>query len=248
MNKIQKILLAVIILLMIIGLLSALWFSTQGKLLIDFALHGTKESELCWLIESNYTDHAVKLIKSGCNVNEIRRNTFALYEAATAGNLRVAKLLLENGAKINLQNYHGRTALMGAAEYEHIEMLDYLLSHKADPNLRNQSRYTALMIAIQPDIVLEKTNLLSVVSVLLKHNADVNAKGDDGKTALFLVLERIPADPKIIRLLIDSGADPTVKIPNGESILSLARKNGNPEIIKMIKDAIAARQTSKPNF
>src|SRR6202022_628032 len=43
------------------------------------------------------------------------------------------------------------------------------------------------------------------------------------------------ADPGVIRLLLDQGADPGIQSKLGESSLDWARKFGNPEIMKLLR-------------
>lgn len=49
--------------------------------------------------------------------------------AASHGKLDVVKLLLENGADINIQDDDGSTALMCAAEHGYLDIVNLLATH-----------------------------------------------------------------------------------------------------------------------
>ncbi len=70
--------------------------------------------------------------------------------ASRNGHAEVVKILLENGAEVNLQNKNGWSALMMASQYGHAEGL---LEYGADMNLRNKDGLSALMICNQQGYV-----------------------------------------------------------------------------------------------
>ena len=70
-----------------------------------------------------------------------------LMYAAAAGDLEMARLLLENGVPINAQEDVGTTALMYAAAEGHVEMVRFLVENGADIHVQNGRNYTALSIA-----------------------------------------------------------------------------------------------------
>lgn len=53
----------------------------------------------------------------------------ALMLAASHGRAEMVKLLVEQGADINLQDEDGSTALMCACEHGHLEIVNFLLMH-----------------------------------------------------------------------------------------------------------------------
>lgn len=58
-----------------------------------------------------------------------------MHIAALAGQLEVAKILLENKAEINVQSQNGFTPLYMAAQEGHHHFVDYLLANGANQNL-----------------------------------------------------------------------------------------------------------------
>jgi ankyrin repeat protein len=60
----------------------------------------------------------------------------SLMEAAIRGDVRAAKLLLENGAEVNAADHRGYTPLLLASQYDRdsVELVRLLLDHGADAN------------------------------------------------------------------------------------------------------------------
>jgi len=105
-------------------------------------------------------------------------------------------LLIAHGAKINLRDSEGFTALMCAAQKYNPQLLQLLIVHRANLNIQSKTGRTALIEAVD-------AGELENVKILLQAGADVNLKDDDGKTALSLSY-----DDEIEQLLLSYGAKP----------------------------------------
>lgn len=90
--------------------------------------------------------------------------------------VKILNLLIAYGAKINLRDSDGFTALMYAAQNEEPEVLHMLISHRAEVNLAAKNGRTALMEAANAEE-------LENVKVLLGAGAEVNLKDKEGDTA-----------------------------------------------------------------
>ena len=55
----------------------------------------------------------------------------------------IAKLLLDNGANVNVTNFNGATALIFAATFGRMEIAKMLLEHGADKTLQDDRGHTA---------------------------------------------------------------------------------------------------------
>jgi hypothetical protein len=75
----------------------------------------------------------------------------ALMMAATAGSALTVQALLSNGARVNLPDCQGRTALWYAAERGHEEVVEVLLNYGADPAASRSDSTSCLMVAAQRD-------------------------------------------------------------------------------------------------
>ncbi len=121
--------------------------------------------------------------------------TDPLSEAAYDDDLAKVKSLLAHAKPSDSLNSSKNTALLTAAQYGHVSIVQYLLDEGADINARDASGFTPLYrAASQKDI--------TTVRLLLKRGANVNSKDEDQAT----VLVYYPYDG-IAEMLIEYGAD-----------------------------------------
>lgn len=96
--------------------------------------------------KGNY-EQAKKLIEQeGYDVNDQdNAGNTALHEAALNGHLDIVKLLIKNGADVNMQSFEmfKDTPLIDASANGHLDVVKYLLSHGADPTICNAKGLTA---------------------------------------------------------------------------------------------------------
>ncbi len=79
------------------------------------------------------------LVLKGADVNLPSNNGFKVFplHSAVAGNFtQIARMLIENNAKVNVKQQAGATALHSAAQNGNIDLLIMLLEHGADVNIR----------------------------------------------------------------------------------------------------------------
>ena len=127
--------------------------------------------------------------------------------AALYGNIKLAQLLLENNADIEIKfSLDSRTPLMQAALNGNIEMLTFLISQKAYVDATNNFGRTALIWA-------SSYGHLDAIKLLLNAGANVHWIDGFGKTALKEAQESLLSEQKykeryhqIIHLLEDAGA------------------------------------------
>lgn len=144
-------------------LLQAMSDGTRLRKHINTSLSGVTNLFLRASTEANL--HILKLLlDAGCEVNaETESGSTALHYAASYGNVRVVKKLLEVGALNGLQeNTHGRTPLMLACHKGHERVVQVMID--SDPSWylrRDKSGNDALMLAIVQ-------NNLEIAKVLLE--------------------------------------------------------------------------------
>lgn len=87
------------------------------------------------------------LITAGTDVNKPGCSSAALYDAAWRGHVKIAELLLDNGAKIDARGFHGATALAVAVEQNHAGMVRLLIDRGADTAVKNENGHSILRSA-----------------------------------------------------------------------------------------------------
>jgi len=177
-----------------------------------------------------------------------------LMKAAEAGHEKVVKLLLAQGADVNLQNNleeafsrwtskHGNelglefllelgefkiTALMKASGNGHEKVVKLLLDKGADVNLQSKYAETALMKA-------SGNGHEKVVKVLLAKGAEVDqGEGTSDGTALSQAFEE--GHEEVVKLLLAKGADANLRDVIGRTILmrALSSEDVNEKMVKVL--------------
>lgn len=117
-------------------------------------------------------DQVMERLHSRSQVNQLDEYGFTpLIEAAIADNLQIAKMLVDYGADVDLQDMTGGTALHWAAENNNLSLAQLLLEKGANPN--------AYTFAGQPVLVmplLRQQQLLK--NILLKYGANLDFSKD----------------------------------------------------------------------
>ena len=165
----------------------------------------------------------------------------ALMQVAYSGSEAALILLLERGANVSLADDEGRTALHWAASgpFSH-QCVTVLLDHGADPNARTPKGDTPLTEAVSlplsdPSEASLLQNYIDTIKTLLDHGADVNAKNDRGIGPL--VRAAIGGSPRIVRLLIERGANVRTLDNQGQTARTYALQYGHDEAARVIEQA-----------
>jgi ankyrin repeat protein len=150
----------------------------------------------------------------------------ALIAAAGERDKDIVALLLSRGASVAATDADGATALLHAATKGYLDNVRLLLEAGAAIEAVDGNGETALTAAVRFDHV-------AVVDYLLGHGADPNhytpGEKNAGYTPLMRAVARdVPATDglALVRSLLGKGAEPNVARANGETALSLARRNG----------------------
>ena len=137
-------------------------------------------------------------------------------ERAGAGDLEAVKLFLTAGMDVNAREccyerrdqvghnvlgnmrFRGKTALIHAAKYGHIDLVRFLIAQGADVNMGNILGDTALSLAVA-------WGHKNIVQLLLEHDADVNIPTVQGSTPLMVAARAGRID--MARMLLARGAN-----------------------------------------
>jgi len=137
---------------------------------------------------------------------------FAFHIAAN--HERLCKLFLEAGLDVNCRDASGTPMLCMASRHNRKELLEWLIASGAAIDAISKDRgYSAVMDAVW------KSNT-AVVKILVDKKANLNFISRDGQSVLVLAVGT--GNEEICRLLVENGADPSVKDSMGMSALDYA--------------------------
>ena len=168
------------------------------------------------------------LIENGAEVNAFaRRDNTPLMLACKYGHLNAVSSLIEHGAKVNLQDAIGNTAVHYALSCSNgsPEVLSRLMRDRAAVNSAC-TRYnsTPLMIACQ-------YGHMNAVTFLIEHGANMDLQDQDGNTALHYAVNAGAVDT-----LLDLGALHLIPVCNKHGLTPLlqASNRRNSEKVKCL--------------
>jgi len=135
-----------------------------------------------------------------------------LVAALAEGHLQTADLLRHRGADPHFRTNKGRTVLHFAAYYGNIEVAKKLIEYGADVRAEDGGGITPFHLASE----------------------DVNARAKDGSTPLYIAL--LFANPEVVRLLLDHGADVNARLDDFSSPLHRACSSVNAalEVVRLL--------------
>ncbi|RDW64524.1 uncharacterized protein DSM5745_09935 [Aspergillus mulundensis] len=171
----------------------------------------------------------------------------ALHWAVADNDAATAKLLIEHGADINLQNRYGRTPLFLAVMANHWAPARLLLEHDAETNTKDIWGWPALWTAGAIGILLiEQGAELPVAAAAAAVEGEGESEGEApagdnsekaaGKVDLewFLGFAAQLGFENSVRRLIQAGADVWSKDSSGRTPYMIAKENGHVELANLI--------------
>jgi len=173
-----------------------------------------------------------RAIQNGADVNSgdyLDKSDFypLLQACADSKGLWIVRLLIEYGARVDVKDADGTTALMRASLAGHIGVVRLLLDKGAGVGDTDTEGETALHLA-------SWQGHTAIVRLLLENGADVNAADKNGWTPLHEACNY--GWFETVRLLLDSGADVNVRSSGGIAPTHLACKHGDPAVISLLLD------------
>ena len=189
------------------------------------------------------------LLAAGGNPNRRDRDGNTPLHLASAapllsGAVATIRLLLRAEADPGIANGEGRTALhLAASHHEQPEAVDALLAHGADANRKDRWGSTALHAAVGPNPGWpgrSGAGLPGIVQALLAGGANPRLTDGDGLPALQRFIREGTGSGETTALLIEAGADPNRKYPNGEAPLHAAIRTGGNRGKVAVADALLA--------
>jgi len=140
-------------------------------------------------------------------------------------------LASESSVDVNAQNPAGETSLMIAALRGHRQIADILIERKAQVN---KPGWTPLHYAA--------TNAgpegPGLVALMLEHHAYIDAASPNGSTPLMMAARY--GDQRSVQVLLEAGADATLRNQQGLSAMDFADSADRPKVVEAIANAIRA--------
>jgi quinoprotein dehydrogenase-associated probable ABC transporter substrate-binding protein len=194
-------------------------------------------------------DDMIKLlIELGADVNLAKsEGTTPLIAAASRDHVPSIKVLLEHGADIEKPGPQGFRALPLAIADDNYEAAKALIEAGAKVNEPSGAEgLTPLMVAAAQTAPAEgamflpsSTRPIDIAKSLIERGANVNAQSTKGVTALMIAATH--NNPPMIGLLMESGADASLKDDQGQTATDVATRNGNIESAQAIMVLGAAK-------
>lgn len=152
----------------------------------------------------------------------------ALHYAAYKGNITIAKLLIQNGAVVEMVTNRGKNVMHLAAEGNQPSIMYYFIAYQAQDIISiDDYGSTPLHWACY-------AGAEEAVLFLLSLKANIDAKDKEGITPLNLAVQS--KREKIVKLLLQRGADKSIDNNRHETPLDVAVKKNYFEMINLLKD------------
>jgi ankyrin repeat protein len=219
------------------------------------------DSDFIGICKNSGNDETIRaLLESGASWQVLARTAEGEQIISADVHRSHAPLLMDWGMPVNIKDERGRTFLMKAADYGDVNLVLALLNpgglviapnerarleteikrSAADPNITDNRGRTALMYAYNTE----------VVRLLAEAGADADAVNNEGLTPLMKEVKRSYENPErhndLIKELLDLGADPHRKTPDGKNLLLLyienhdlyrhSRDYAHPATVKLLLD------------
>ena len=149
----------------------------------------------------------------------------SLIEAAKNLDGQAIRLLIENGADVNIAEGDGATALVWACYRDDPESAGILIRAGAHVNAANDLGVTALWAASQ-------NGNAAIVRTLLAAGAEPNQALLAGETPLMVASRSGFSD--VVELLLSKGADPNARATRDQTALMWAAAQKHPEVVEAL--------------
>ncbi len=154
-----------------------------------------------------------------------------LQNASEVNSAETCRLLLESGASVHHADASGSTPLIIAARVAETENVRLLLAHGADVNARDKEGHTPLISALLP--TEDKLRLTFSPTSLEAHERTMEC--------ILPLFAPCSHTEQTLRLLLEAGADPTLRDASGRNALDYA---ATPELRALLQHYISTARVS----
>ncbi|GES62743.1 Mg2+ transporter protein, CorA-like/Zinc transport protein ZntB [Aspergillus terreus] len=186
---------------------------------------------LCLAVTNGHSRIVEALLQSGAHVDALSTyqdgEISALHIAVIVANYTSVRLLLSQGASVNIPRAGGTTPLHDAILQQNVDIVDCLLQEGASPIMRDDQGNSAFHLASQFDCV-EILDLLWAWAPG-KHITEINESNHAP-----LHIASMKDCPKVVEWLLDKGAEVDQKGDDGCTPLHLASMHGNNSMVLIL--------------
>ncbi|GKT24796.1 ankyrin repeat domain-containing protein [Acidovorax sp. SUPP3334] len=217
----------------------------RRRILVSFALAGAVLCGAC-AHAGAYEDFFTAVMRDDdSGINSLVRRGFdpntrspkgevALTLALKEGSMRAfSALMAAKGIKVEERNAKDESPLMLAAIKGNVEAARALIAKDADVN---KTGWTPLHYAASG--TTEKQ--AAIAALLLENHAYIDAASPNGTTPLMMAVSYGTAE--VAKLLLDEGADPTLRNQVGLGAADFARRADRKDLQELVSDAVRKRQ------
>lgn len=185
---------------------------------------------ILYLIVEQGLEHLIEPLAKWIPQSSIPDNEgwMPLHQAVRKGDQRMAKALIHAGSDISAQDHNGRTALHIACDkgvVNAVQIVQLLLDHGANPSAADCSGRTPLHEGFGHNT--------TILQMLIKAGADLDPRRiPRGLTPLYYVA--MLGRESAARVLLEAGADHSIKTEQGETILERAALKGHANIVRLL--------------
>ncbi|MCH9739389.1 MAG: ankyrin repeat domain-containing protein, partial [Epsilonproteobacteria bacterium] len=157
-----------------------------------------------------------------------------LYNAIQKGNLKLVKVLVENGADLNIKDRNNHTPIYYASQFAYKHIVDYLIEQQN------------IDLSIGEPLIgsIVNYNDFQLIDKCLEKGLKIDSKNSFGNTPLILAIYN-DAKLKTIRYLVSKGADIYALTEENKNILEVAEKANKKKVYDYLKTIYKSEENEK---
>ena len=201
----------------------------------SLVLHASSFDDFFIAVKQDNVAAIRQLAQRGFDLNtRNEKSEHALTLALREGSLKVADFLLtQPNVDVEARNPQGESPLMIAALKGHLAQAKRLIERRAEVN---KPGWTPLHYAASN----EAPGSVAMVRLLLEHHAYIDAESPNRTTPLMMAAHY--GNPAVVKLLLEEGADSSVKNEKGLTAIDFAHRAGRAEAAGIIAAFVRSQQ------
>lgn len=182
------------------------------------------QTPIDYSLKYNYEDITKLLLSSGAYSDE------AVLKILNSNLSYLLENMIDNKINFSKKDSNGNSIFLLASKNSSLKTLQKLVEKGAKPNEANVKNGIS---PLMNSIIYSNDE---VIPYLISLENNINRKDRLGKSALYYAVEYQLT--WITKLLIEKGADTRIILPNGETLLMLAARNNNTDIINLLNNDV----------